>query len=162
MTVGSTKFDALIQELDDLTFLKTLKEIGYKGIHFQIGQGSYTPNVQYSNIDGFDVQVYKYTNDWDAEVSHCGLVLGHAGAGTILDSLEKGKPIVVVANTALMSNHQMEISNRMTEMGYTLSCPLPELKSQIQELCISMAGLKSFPKTESDAFKNSIEQLLRE
>lgn len=156
VTVGSTKFEELIKAIDTPLFLDKIKRKGYTGVHIQIGDSKYYPTAISKSSD---VKVFRYTNEWDQEVSESGLVLGHAGAGTILDSLERRKPIIVVANTNLMANHQTDISDVMTSMGYTLSSPLSNLVENIEKLCDNVSTLIAFPTSESDQFRKSIDLL---
>ena len=48
------------------------------------------------------------------------MVIGHAGAGTILDTLRNRLPLLVVVNETLMGNHQHEIADAMVEGNYLL------------------------------------------
>ncbi len=43
VTVGTTRFDALIKEIDTPRVYKLLWKAGFKSISFQIGAGSYVP-----------------------------------------------------------------------------------------------------------------------
>ena len=43
VTVGTTSFDALIEALDDLSVIDTLRSKGYGSLTLQVGRGSYTP-----------------------------------------------------------------------------------------------------------------------
>ena len=45
------------------------------------------------------------------------LVIGHAGAGTIMEVLQLGKPLIVVVNGDLMENHQTEVAREFYQRG---------------------------------------------
>jgi hypothetical protein len=44
--------------------------------------------------------------------------VSHAGAGTCLEALEAGKPLLVVVNDFLADNHQRELAVKLKEVGY--------------------------------------------
>lgn len=50
-----------------------------------------------------------------------GVWLG-VGAGSVLDALGAGKPLLVVVNDQLMSNHQVELAQRLYQDGYLHYC----------------------------------------
>ena len=49
-----------------------------------------------------------------------GTVVSHAGSGSILDALRVGVPIVVVPNTGLMGNHQVELAEVLADGEYVV------------------------------------------
>ncbi|XP_044538784.1 UDP-N-acetylglucosamine transferase subunit ALG13 homolog, partial [Gracilinanus agilis] len=62
------------------------------------------------------------------------------GAGSCLEALEEGKPLVVVVNEKLMDNHQLELARQLHKEGYLFYCscspkkPLFGLGEGLQEL----------------------------
>lgn len=44
------------------------------------------------------------------------------GAGSCLETLEKGKPLLVVINEKLMDNHQLELAKQLHRDGHVLYC----------------------------------------
>lgn len=44
------------------------------------------------------------------------------GAGSCLETLEKGKPLIVVINDKLMDNHQLELAKQLHRDGYVFYC----------------------------------------
>ncbi|OAQ99776.1 hypothetical protein LLEC1_05140 [Akanthomyces lecanii] len=47
-----------------------------------------------------------------------GLIIGHAGTGTILDAWRLDVPMVVVPNTDLLNDHQTEMARHLAKEGY--------------------------------------------
>ena len=40
------------------------------------------------------------------------------GAGSVLETLQAGRPLIVVINELLMDNHQMELASQLAEDGH--------------------------------------------
>jgi beta-1,4-N-acetylglucosaminyltransferase len=49
-----------------------------------------------------------------------GLVVSHAGSGTILQALRVDVPLVVVPNSELLDNHQVELADALAEQEYVV------------------------------------------
>ncbi|KAI9788416.1 MAG: N-acetylglucosaminyldiphosphodolichol N-acetylglucosaminyltransferase catalytic subunit alg13 [Peltula sp. TS41687] len=49
-----------------------------------------------------------------------GVVLSHAGTGSILDALRIDVPLIVVPNPDLLDNHQQELAEALAEQGYAV------------------------------------------
>lgn len=137
-----------------------MKKFGYSGLHVQKGKTNIETNLEMFTSHSFEIKVFDYTNQWDEEVRNCDLIIGHAGAGTILDSLEREKPVIVVANEALMSNHQTEIAQEMEDRGYILSTTTTNLIEHFENIIKDTINLKKFPKQESERFKLKLDELI--
>ena len=111
VTVGSTHFDALIDIIDSTEFIELARDKGYDKIIVQ--HGNYHRECTHVT-KAFDyakpAEIKEYFNGAD-------LVIGHAGAGTILEVLGIGKPLFVVVNDSLMDNHQTELARALKENG---------------------------------------------
>jgi ABC-type enterochelin transport system permease subunit len=91
------------------------------------GDNVYIPNLLEYESDSFPIKVFSKIPSLSAEIANCSLVIGHAGlhyiqyssffsdsgVGTIFESLGMEKRLVVVPNTRLMNNHQLEIANEL-------------------------------------------------
>ncbi|KAF5559464.1 beta-1 4-n-acetylglucosaminyltransferase [Fusarium phyllophilum] len=49
-----------------------------------------------------------------------GLVISHAGTGTILDAWKMGLPLIVVPNIRLLNDHQTEMAKHLSKEGYAI------------------------------------------
>lgn len=107
VTVGSTHFDALIKIIDSQEFIDEAKRQGYDKIIAQIG--AYEGEIQ--NLKNF--QKYMKPDEMKQAFADADLVIGHAGAGTIMEVMQLGKPLIVVVNDILMENHQTELASRL-------------------------------------------------
>eukprot|EP01117_Protostelium_nocturnum_P006924 TRINITY_DN2483_c0_g1_i1.p2 TRINITY_DN2483_c0_g1~~TRINITY_DN2483_c0_g1_i1.p2 ORF type:complete len:408 (-),score=77.88 TRINITY_DN2483_c0_g1_i1:2247-3470(-) len=113
VTVGSYYFDDLLRELDSKLFLENLKRLGYSKLIIQIGKGKFFPKEIQSQITDFQVQVITTKDSLREEFEEANLVISHAGAGSILDSLLSGKPTIAVPNEELMNNHQVQLAQTL-------------------------------------------------
>jgi UDP-N-acetylglucosamine transferase subunit ALG13 len=107
------------------------------------------------------VVIYDYKKTgWKQEIGDAALVIGHAGAGTILDSLEALKPIIVVANDLLMSQHQSEIASLMARLGYCYHTTPGNLIKHLPGFLDKLDFLRVFPGKETSAFANEVSHFL--
>ncbi|KAK6639254.1 hypothetical protein RUM43_007525 [Polyplax serrata] len=114
VTIGTTKFDLLIRTITDIDVLQSLRKRGYKTLIIQKGNGVEVPNVTNAEKVGINLTYYEYKNSILEDILKADLVISHAGAGTCLEVLEKGKPLLVVVNEELMHNHQSELADQLS------------------------------------------------
>ena len=56
---------------------------------------------------GFTFEYYRFKPSLFADINSASLVISHAGAGTIMESLRNRRKLLVVINNELMHNHQV-------------------------------------------------------
>lgn len=142
VTVGTTNFDDLIHVIDSSDFCAWAKKKGYSKILVQKGNGKYEPGT---GSEGVPIEHYSFKPSLHDDMAGAALVVSHAGSGSIMESLELGKPTVVVVNTSLMDNHQLELANKLHDLGkVTISNGPQNFLSAISDLPpYSGAGAKS-------------------
>ena len=111
VTVGSTQFHKLISIIDSEEFIIEAKKQGYDEIIAQIGK--YNEEIKNLNV----YAEYFKPSEMKKYFSEADLVIGHAGAGTIMEVLQLGKPLIVVYNDSLMENHQTELAEAMAKLN---------------------------------------------
>ena len=112
VTVGTTEFDALVEAADSDATHAALAALGYTRVLFQVGRGSARPRGPAgSRSSRLPTACFDFAPSLDEHVCASALVISHAGAGSIMDALGRRKPLVVVANDALMDNHQTELAD---------------------------------------------------
>ncbi|KAM0234665.1 hypothetical protein ACHAP5_009974 [Fusarium lateritium] len=136
VTVGATAgFKKLVDSVLLPRFWQYITSQGFTNLHIQCG-----PDVAWASkqltllkndvpseltIDIFDVK----KNLMKEEMTLCkdvegkrqlGLVISHAGTGTILDAWKMGLPIIVVPNTQLLDDHQTEMAKHLSKEGYAI------------------------------------------
>uniref|UniRef100_A0A5F9C5K1 UDP-N-acetylglucosamine transferase subunit ALG13 n=1 Tax=Oryctolagus cuniculus TaxID=9986 RepID=A0A5F9C5K1_RABIT len=120
VTVGTTSFNDLIACLSAHDSLQIIKSLGYDRLILQIGRGTVAPEP--FSTESFTLDVYRYKDSLKEDLQKADLVISHAGAGSYLETLEKGKPLVVVINEKLMNNHQLELAKQLHKDGYLFYC----------------------------------------
>eukprot|EP01114_Cavostelium_apophysatum_P022358 TRINITY_DN8062_c0_g1_i1.p1 TRINITY_DN8062_c0_g1~~TRINITY_DN8062_c0_g1_i1.p1 ORF type:complete len:401 (-),score=60.72 TRINITY_DN8062_c0_g1_i1:44-1246(-) len=165
VTVGSTRFDELIKEVDRPSFVEHLKKAGYAGLHIQYG-GSRDGKATYvpSNIkseDNFEVQMFAYKDFLHEETKGASLVISHAGAGSILETLAQQKPLIVVPNERLMNNHQLELAEKLARKGYLVYSKLQDPSGRTLDYAIADID-KHQPKIFPSISHSSFSSLLNE
>jgi beta-1,4-N-acetylglucosaminyltransferase len=112
VTVGSTSFTPFIQSILSPTFLSALSllppSLSPTLLQIQHGTSSLPSPLLDSSSPTLDL--FPYTDKLEELMDAADLVISHAGAGTILTALRKGKRLVVVVNNGLMDNHQAELA----------------------------------------------------
>ena len=130
VTVGTTSFDALVEAMDSEEMIQTLIERGYDSLTIQRGRGTNVPKHIVTSTSSerssaptpwrtfFKVQVVEFLPSLDAVLKEASLVISHAGAGSVFESLSLGKPTLVVVNESLMDNHQVELAETLASLGH--------------------------------------------
>ncbi|KKZ66236.1 hypothetical protein EMCG_08007 [[Emmonsia] crescens] len=153
VTVGATaSFNALVLEVLGEPFLEALRINNYTDLRIQYGQMGEATFQEFKlrnetmvkdkyglNVTGFDFNLAGLKNemlgvkaDVDANKAE-GLVVSHAGSGTILEVLRLGIPLMVVPNPQLLHNHQDELAKQLAASGYVIHGKLGSLAASMIE-----------------------------
>jgi len=171
VTVGTTRFDALIQAIDSQAFLRVLKSKGFSSLKIQLGKGNYIPQHigaleegqaslkdQRKDLERIAVSFYRFKPSIADDMRGADLIISHAGAGSIVEALRLGKSLVVVVNELLMDNHQLELAQAMQERGF-LKCTYPSsLETDVEE--VELDSFKSFPPPNFKAFPRLLDETM--
>jgi len=142
VTVGTTKFEALVATATSEAFIEAIKQKGYDRMVVQYGNGPTPP--PYLPTDSFTVEYYKFKPTLADDVREAALVISHAGAGTCLEVLEAGRPLLVIINEALADNHQVELASQLHQDGHCEYATCGEAMAVLLKLDAS--ALAPFPK----------------
>ena len=101
---------------------------GFSRAMFQIGTGAVEPTAiqaaaaraSTDPLGGapLSIEWLRHSPDLLVFLSQSDLVISHAGAGSILESLRLFRPLLVVINTGLMHNHQSEVAEALERGRY--------------------------------------------
>ncbi|KAI6651681.1 Bifunctional UDP-N-acetylglucosamine transferase and deubiquitinase ALG13 [Oopsacas minuta] len=141
VTVGTTKFDLLIKTLCQPEVLSLLEYMKYTRILMQIGKGEYIPKIEDKKI-GITLEYYTLKKSIAADMQQASLVISHAGAGSIFESLNAKKQLLVVVNEMLMDNHQLELAQHLAKEGYLIYTTCEYLKETLAG--IDFSNLKPY------------------
>ncbi|KAL7622926.1 N-acetylglucosaminyldiphosphodolichol N-acetylglucosaminyltransferase catalytic subunit alg13 [Parahypoxylon ruwenzoriense] len=140
VTVGaSASFRPLIEEVLSGAFLGKLRSLRFTHLVVQCGPDfeyfeAAKPRRDPDDPDALVITGFPFTNDIDAHMSRTtaaaapaadtsrgraqGLIITHAGSGSILSALQLNTNVIAVPNPALMGNHQQEIAEEMERQGF--------------------------------------------
>jgi beta-1,4-N-acetylglucosaminyltransferase len=119
VTVGSTKFIALVRKMDELA-----PSLGDEVV-MQIGNGSYSPK---------NCRFFRYAASLEPYYDQADLIVAHGGLGTIVEVSERGKKLICVVNPTTMDLHQEHLLRIYAEKNYLLWCKdLKQLAAAIQQ-----------------------------
>ena len=161
VTVGTTQFNDLIEYIDKnaSSFLKIIQSHNINSITIQKGNGIYFPHhfIKESKSMNIKTTVIDYTKtsiEFKGLLSKSYLIISHAGAGSILESLSLHKKLFVVINDTLMNNHQIEICRPLYNLKYLYYSNVKNLNNTLKQCDFS--HLKPYPKPDYNAFPNII------
>ncbi|KAI0102751.1 glycosyltransferase family 28 C-terminal domain-containing protein [Nemania sp. FL0031] len=151
VTIGATAgFRALLYEVISEKFLLTLKSHGFTNLIVQCG-----PDLEYFNSIrpyhalksyGLEITAFSYAPDLrpyfnqaasseeNNNMRRAGVVISHAGSGSIIEALEFDGLLVAVPNPQLMDNHQVEIAEEMASQGYLIHGKLGFLADAVENV----------------------------
>jgi beta-1,4-N-acetylglucosaminyltransferase len=73
-----------------------------------------------NTVSGISIETKPYISNIDQVFASSDLIISHAGSGSILSGLRMGKDMIIVPNTKLMDNHQVELAEVLQREGYLL------------------------------------------
>lgn len=139
MTIGATaSFSALIRATLSSSFCHALEQNHYTDLIVQYGADGDSlfqslvhdldADKQHAavNVSGFGLdtsglgQYMKLAKTGGDDSGAEGLVVSHAGSGTILHALRVDVPLVVVPNSELLDNHQVELADALADQEYVV------------------------------------------
>ncbi len=117
---GGQEFDRLIKKVDDIA-----PKFGEEFV-IQLGASNYVPQ----NMKWFDYVTYDESLEYFRKAH---LVIGHCGAGTIINALSFGKPLIVIPRLLKYNEHA---DDHQLEMAAVLE------RSQIARVVYDVADLE--------------------
>ncbi|XP_013794857.1 UDP-N-acetylglucosamine transferase subunit ALG13 homolog isoform X2 [Limulus polyphemus] len=133
VTVGTTSFDQLVETVITPEVLQILSGRGYEKILIQIGKGDFQPVQDDTHVEQI-IEYYRYKESIESDIREASLVISHAGAGSVLETLRARKPLIVVINENLMGNHQMELAYQLFQDGHLYYCKCGTLKETLASM----------------------------
>lgn len=157
VTVGTTHFNALIEVMSKEETLKILHSKGYTSLVLQIGQGDFVPPTQ--KCHGVTLSFFRLKPSIAEDFATADLVISHAGAGSCLEALEAGKPLIAVVNNTLMENHQSELAEELSKSELCFCC----YPSTIQETLanLDLSRLKAYEPGQPKLVAKYLDSVIR-
>ncbi|KAJ8453333.1 hypothetical protein Cgig2_008217 [Carnegiea gigantea] len=99
----------------------------YPHLLIQIGRGSYIPCREFANFPCHSSVLYFFFNTagddgfiaandtFSSSIANCLRSACHAGSGSIFETLQMCKPLIVVVNEDLMDNHQVKLAEELAK-----------------------------------------------
>uniref|UniRef100_A0A1A8N2Q8 UDP-N-acetylglucosamine transferase subunit ALG13 n=1 Tax=Nothobranchius pienaari TaxID=704102 RepID=A0A1A8N2Q8_9TELE len=156
VTVGTTSFDELIESITSSEVTQELKIRGYERLVLQVGRGSVLPAAD--SCSHVRLEAFRFKDSIAEDMRQADLVVSHAGAGSCLEALGAGKPLLVVVNDKLMDNHQLELARQLHMDNHLLYCTCSTLKETLRDMDLSV--LQPFPPRQPKNFANFLDKAL--
>uniref|UniRef100_UPI0037E81698 UDP-N-acetylglucosamine transferase subunit ALG13 n=1 Tax=Semicossyphus pulcher TaxID=241346 RepID=UPI0037E81698 len=156
VTVGTTSFDELIETITCPESVQALKARGYERLVLQVGRGSLLPEAD--SCPHISLQAFRFKNSIAEDIKQADLVVSHAGAGSCLETLGAGKPLLVVVNDKLMDNHQLELARQLHMDSHLLYCTCSTLTETLRTMDLSV--LQPYLRGEPKHFANFLDKAL--
>ncbi|KAL9597611.1 MAG: hypothetical protein Q9219_005050 [cf. Caloplaca sp. 3 TL-2023] len=164
VTIGATAtFDPLLKAVLTSEFLQALEALKYTSLRLQYGNNGqkilnelkYQRGTDDSGIEisGFDFNSKGLGQEmWCTKAAHervegvvAILTEVAVGSGSILDALRIQVPLVVVPNTSLLHNHQVELAEELSKQGYLVHGHLDDLPAALSKAELQRKKLRSWP-----------------
>ncbi|XP_020779212.1 UDP-N-acetylglucosamine transferase subunit ALG13 homolog isoform X2 [Boleophthalmus pectinirostris] len=156
VTVGTTSFDELIEAIISPAVVEVLKDRGYEKLILQVGRGTIFPTPE--TCAQISLETFRYKDSIADDIKNAHLIISHAGAGSCLEALSAGKPLLVVVNDKLMNNHQLELAKQLHSDSHLLYCTCSTLTATLKTMDISV--LQPFLLGQPQNFANFLDKAL--
>ncbi|KAF2874495.1 glycosyltransferase family 28 C-terminal domain-containing protein [Massariosphaeria phaeospora] len=171
VTTGATApFTALIESVLKPSSIEALRNQGYTHLLIQYGTakdvfsscaGAAQCNTRKDSrrealtIDGIDFFPEGLKTQFKLVQQSKGLVISHAGSGSILEALRYQVPLLVVPNTGLLDNHQEELAVAMERSNYLVRGDVKDLAPAIQKSEDFKDKMTQFPPITSGGHRET-------
>ncbi|EME46670.1 glycosyltransferase family 1 protein [Dothistroma septosporum NZE10] len=167
VTIGATaSFAGLIEDVISEHFFRALEVQGYTDLLVQYGQDGQelyesciaaaknTESGSVIKVTGFaldkqGLERYMIQAKGSRNEGHEGVVISHAGSGTILDALRISVPLIVVPNEELLDNHQVELAEALAEQEYVVHGRLKQLAKALKDAEVLRKKSREWPPPNS-------------
>lgn len=156
VTVGTTSFDELIETIISSEAVEALKSSGYESLVLQVGRGTVLPSPD--SCTQITLEVFRFKDSLAEDMKRADLIISHAGAGSCLEALCAGKPLLVVVNDKLMNNHQLELARQLHSDSHVLYCTCRTLTERLRTMDLSV--LLPFLPGEPKKFARFLDKAL--
>ncbi|CAG7846445.1 UDP-N-acetylglucosamine transferase subunit ALG13 {ECO:0000256/RuleBase:RU362128} {ECO:0000256/RuleBase:RU362128}; AltName: Full=Asparagine-linked glycosylation protein 13 {ECO:0000256/RuleBase:RU362128} [Serendipita indica DSM 11827] len=164
VTVGSTKFDALVAAVLSNDVFESLKKTGFDRLVIQCGNSKVPLSPRIWNdeilldtpINGISTSIWRFKKSLKDNYAAADLVIGHAGSGTIIEVLRMGRKLIAVPNETLLHNHQAELAEALDTSGYLIASPVSDLAEAIQQAMSK--DFERFPEYDGSKFSRILDE----
>lgn len=147
VTVGTTRFEELIDTVFTDEILTLLQHVHCKFLKIQYGAGKSIDTDEIERVRqqyAIDIECYDFKANILSDINGSDLVISHAGAGSCIEVLTSKKPLIVVVNENLMDNHQTELAQQLSIDGYLLYCSTKTMPQTLTDLTTKLTQLKPY------------------
>ena len=137
VTVGSTKFDALMRAIDCPEFFESLVALGIRDLIVQRGRSTYAFQCKAPSLLMHPPTIVEYKAQLVNDIRRASLLITHAGAGTILEAVASQTVTLVVPNDLLMSNHQLQLAEGLAKERFVLYAYPKDVISTLQKMVVA-------------------------
>ncbi len=174
VTIGATaSFSVLIEAVLEPSFCSALEAQKYTHLLVQYGKdGQDLFNDCLRKIYSAEKPTALQINGFDIDPTglqlHClrakghnianstpGVVISHAGSGSILDAMRIGVSLIVVPNTTLLDNHQVELAEALAEQEYVIHGRLEDLSGALRASEQLRERAKKWPPVNSGTHRRA-------
>ncbi|SJX61061.1 related to ALG13-catalytic component of UDP-GlcNAc transferase [Sporisorium reilianum f. sp. reilianum] len=118
--------------------------------------------LQAETQHGIQLELFRFAPDLKAYIESADIVISHAGSGTILDTLRmrpRTPSLVVVPNTSLMDNHQVELAQALGEDKYVIAGSEETLASDLERASSTVCA--PFPDSDASRFAAIVDEAMQ-
>ncbi|PSN73711.1 hypothetical protein BS50DRAFT_583212 [Corynespora cassiicola Philippines] len=171
VTTGATApFTGLIESVLRPASIAALQEVGITHLLVQHGtakdvfdanstaaraQSQHEHGKPALEIQGIDFSPNGLKDLFQLAQQSQGLVISHAGSGSILEALRYQVPLIVVPNTQLLDNHQEELAVAMERSNYLIRGNVADLASAIRKSEDFRIKMAKFPPSTSGTHRET-------
>ncbi|KAI9039914.1 N-acetylglucosaminyldiphosphodolichol N-acetylglucosaminyltransferase catalytic subunit ALG13 [Aspergillus affinis] len=177
VTVGATaSFHLLLQAVLDQPFCDALHRIGYTHLLVQYGKDGRSlfeeSLAKISDRHGIKLNGFDFNHeglDGEMGLAQCnpsenrsgGVIISHAGSGSILGALRLGVPLVVVPNPTLKDNHQEDLARELQKQGYVIASPYQDVAAALEHAETLRSQMLTWPPVKGAGKKHrTLDQVM--